>query len=326
MMKGLSQGLARSGAKLRDKLNANPKAAALLRDLLAAARKTAADPKRLSAERAEAIRTLALGSFPDSRDLLAGLLTGQQPQAVQLAAVAALDAFPDPQVALILTEAWPRLTPRVRTAASDALYARPDRIAALLDATDKGRIPLSDLDPARLKLAESNAPGAPLRDRIKAALAKIQLGRRQDVVDAYKGALSLKGDPAKGKQLFQKTCTACHRLQNTGNEIGPNLASMQSRGPEAILVNVLDPNREVNPQYIEYVVTTRDGRTLTGLLAAETATSVSLKRGEGASDTVLRGDIETMRSTGLSLMPEGLEKQLDQQGIADLIAYVMAVK
>jgi putative heme-binding domain-containing protein len=239
--------------------------------------------------------------------------------------VAALDHVPDPEVGTLLVQAWPRLTPRLRAAAADALFARPARVAALLDAVEHEKIPSSDLDLARLKTIAGTAP-PPLAERIKATVAKAQLGRRQDVVDAYKPALSLKGDPARGKVIFQKTCTACHRLEGVGNEIGPNLASMQQRGPEAVLVNVLDPNREVNPQYVEYVVTTRDDRTLTGLLDAETATSVTLKRQEAATDTVLRGDIEKMRSTGLSLMPEGLERQIDAQGMADLIAYIMSVK
>jgi len=95
------------------------------------------------------------------------------------------------------------------------------------------------------------------------------------VVDAYRGVLEMKGDAERGKQVFTKTCAACHKVQNVGNDIGPNLAAMKARGPESILLNVLDPNREVNPQYLNYAVLTADGRQLTGLIAAETATSMS---------------------------------------------------
>ena len=110
-------------------------------------------------------------------------------------------------------------------------------------------------------------------------------------------------------------CSVCHRLENVGTEIGPNLATLQNRGAEAILLNVLDPNREVNPQYVNYILVTTEGRSITGLIAAETATSVTLKRQENATDTVLRANIEELRSTGQSIMPEGLEKQLDQQAV-----------
>ena len=105
----------------------------------------------------------------------------------------------------------------------------------------------------------------------------------------------MKGDAERGKQVFTKTCAACHKVQTTGNDIGPNLAAMKARGPEAILLNVLDPNREVNPQYLNYAVMTTDGRQLTGLIAAETATSITLKRADNATDTVLRIDIEQLK-------------------------------
>jgi putative heme-binding domain-containing protein len=89
---------------------------------------------------------------------------------------------------------------------------------------------------------------------------------------------------------------------------------------------VLDPNREVNPQYVNYVVVASEGKSVTGLISAETATSVTLKRQENATDTILRVNIEELRSTGQSIMPEGLEKQLDVQAMADLIAYLLSVK
>jgi putative heme-binding domain-containing protein len=159
-----------------------------------------------------------------------------------------------------------------------------------------------------------------------ALLQKRQLGRRDDVIAKYRPALELKGDPAKGRSTFRSTCAACHRLEGYGNEIGPNLAAMASRGAEAVLVNVLDPTREVTPQYVDYLIETTDGRTLTGMLAAETATSITLKRAENATDTVLRTNIKRMRGGKVSIMPEGLEQQIDVQGMADLIAYVMSVK
>ena len=85
---------------------------------------------------------------------------------------------------------------------------------------------------------------------------------------------------------------------------------------------MLDPNREVNPQYLNYAVLTTDGRQLTGMIAAETATSITLKRADNATDTVLRIDIEQLKSTGMSLMPEGMEKQIDQQTMADLLEFL----
>jgi putative heme-binding domain-containing protein len=123
-----------------------------------------------------------------------------------------------------------------------------------------------------------------------------------------------------------KTCASCHKLDGTWHEIGPNLATIQNRGAEAILANVLDPNREVNPQFLSYFVVTNDGRTLTGMIQAETGTSITLVRADNQSDLVLRSEIESLESTGVSLMPEGLEKDLTPQAMADLIAYLLSVR
>ena len=89
---------------------------------------------------------------------------------------------------------------------------------------------------------------------------------------------------------------------------------------------VLDPNRDVLPQYLNYVVVTDDGLSLTGMIHSETATSITLRRAEGESDSVLRTRIDEMVNSGLSVMPEGLEEQLDKQAMADVIAYLMSLE
>jgi putative heme-binding domain-containing protein len=325
ILRGLGRGIGGSAPPVRDLVKKGGRAERVLVAMLDKARRTATDAQSAPPARAEATRLLALGSLDESRDVLTSLLSGKHPQEVQLAAVAALDHFADPRVGPELTKAWPNLTPRLKAAAADAIFARPERAIAFFDAIDAGKIPPSDVDASRLRALES-ADDPALAARARKMIAALNRGRRDDVVATYRGALDLKGDPAKGKAIFQKACAACHRLEGTGQEIGPNLAAMQNRGPEAILVNVLDPNREVNPQFVDYVVTTTDGRTLTGILAAETANSVTLKRAEGATDTVLRANIKQMRSGRVSIMPEGLEQQIDKQAMADLITYVMSVK
>jgi putative membrane-bound dehydrogenase-like protein len=326
MLRGLSRGLAGGGGRsLREVVAKGSAEERKLADILAAARRTAADPNAAPPARAEAARLLALGSFEDGREVLTGLLSGRHPQEVQLAAISALDRFTEPEVGAALVRSWPTFTPRLRIAAADAIFSRARRAALFLDAVDAGKIPPSDVDASRLRALESSEDPA-LAARAQKMIASLKRGRREDVVAAYLGALELKGDSAKGKVTFQKTCAACHRLEGLGHEIGPNLAAMQNRGAEAILVNVLDPNREVNPQFLDYIVTTTDGRTLTGMLAAETANSVTLRRAEGASDTVLRTNIKQMRSSRVSIMPEALEQQIDPQGMADLIAYIMSAK
>ena len=109
-------------------------------------------------------------------------------------------------------------------------------------------------------------------------------------------------------------------------DVGPNLATVATRTSEDLLVHILDPNREVAPSFVSYSVATTDGRVLTGLIAEETANSVTLKRAEGATDVVPRNRIDSIASSGTSLMPEGLETGLTPQDFADLIAYVRSIQ
>jgi putative heme-binding domain-containing protein len=118
----------------------------------------------------------------------------------------------------------------------------------------------------------------------------------------------------------------CHRLGKEGHDLAPNLATVKHRSPEEILLHVLDPNREVPPQYLNYTVTLETGRVLTGIVAAETDASVTLRRGDSSQDTILRKDIEAIESTGMSIMPEGFERQIGQQEMADLIALLRTIE
>jgi putative membrane-bound dehydrogenase-like protein len=326
MVVALTEGLTRSGSPLKGQVVAKSgKAAELLAGLIASSRQAAVDEARQPAERAEAIRTLGLAPFAENATILTGLLGTRQPQEVQLAALAVLARYADPQIGALLAEAWPTFGPKLRTAVMEAIFSRGDWLLKFLEEVEKGEIPLTDLEPARVRLLDAHSNPA-VREKAAGIMQKLKIGRRQDVFEAYTPALALPGDAARGKVHFQKVCSVCHRLDNFGTEIGPNLATVQNRGAEAILLNVLDPNREVNPQYVNYLLVTTQGRSITGLVAAETATSVTLKRQENATDTVLRADIDELRSTGQSIMPEGLEKQLDHEAMADLIAYLLSAR
>lgn len=324
LARALSRGLARSRSHLRE-LVSTGRAAGLsevLAAMLEAARRNAADGALPAQQRIEAIKTLSLDEFKSARSVLAALLDSRQPHEVQLAALTTLAAFDDPGVAEVILAAWPTLGPRLREPAAEALLARRGRIDALLSAVEQGTLAAGELPPPKVQALLGHGDAA-LRDRAEKLLGSLRLSRRADVVAVYRPALALAGDVARGREHFRKICAACHRAEGVGYEIAPNLTTVKNRGAEAILLNVLDPSREVNPEFVNYTLVTDDGRVMTGMIAAETATSVTLKRAENATDTVLRVNIEELRSTGQSIMPEGLEKQLDHQAMADVIAYLL---
>jgi putative membrane-bound dehydrogenase-like protein len=323
LLRGLNDGLVQSGGSLRTVLAAAKASDAtdLVDRLIAGAKQRAADDKASIAARVQAVGALSLGSLDEVGSTLASLLDNKQPQEVQLAALAVLGRHNAPLVAEAILAAWPGMSPRVRNQASDDLLARPQRVAALLDAIEQGVVSATELDPARIKLLQTHRDKK-IADRAAKLLASQKLSARNEVVEQYRSVLAMPGDIERGRGVFKKICSTCHKLEGMGHEIGPNLATMQSRGAEAILVNVLDPNREVNPQYVNYVLVTDDGRQMTGMIAAETATSVTLKRAEGLTDTVLRLNIDQLQSTRQSIMPEGMEKQIDPQSMSDLLAYL----
>ncbi|MCA9211212.1 MAG: c-type cytochrome, partial [Planctomycetales bacterium] len=300
-------------------------AAELMRELLTKARADAVDKTRPLEQRVAAVQLLRLGKLDGQEETFAALLAPSEPADIQAAALDSLASFDAPEVADTISGVWRTLSPRLRTRAGDVLFSRESWLRFLLEAVQSQQIAVADLDPARLKVLAAHRDPA-VREQAAQLVSQSNPRGRQEIVVAYQGVLGQSGDVDRGRQVFQKTCAACHRLEGKGHEIGPNLAAMKARGDEAILVNVLDPNREVNPQYLSYVLVTGDGRSLTGLIAAETATSVTLRRADNASDTVLRVDIDELLSTGLSLMPEGLEKQIDQQAMKDLLAYLRAVE
>jgi putative membrane-bound dehydrogenase-like protein len=329
VLEGLGQGLHNSQRSLARFWDKPPPA---LRETLEQTRpffrqaqETARDEKRPLSERTAAVRLLGYGPFASASAVLPELLAPQQPRPVQLAAVRALAAQDDPKVAQLLLARWGSYVPALRREVLAALFERPERVRTLLGAIEQKRLPAGQLEPSQLAFLRKH-PDPALRRQAQQLLAGQVAPARQKVVEDYRPALDLKGDAARGKAVFKKTCATCHRLENEGTEVGPDLLSaLRTKTPEALLVDILDPSREVDPRYLEYQVTTTAGRVYSGLIAAETASSLTLRRAEKAEDTILRNQIETIQATAKSLMPEGLEAQLSRPDMADVIAYLLTV-
>jgi putative membrane-bound dehydrogenase-like protein len=297
---------------------------AILDGALADSRTTAMDDQKPVAARIAAIRALRFAGLPEVEGPLAELLAPRHPSAVQSEAIATLARFDDPRVPKVLLGGWPGMSPKLRATAAEVLFSRPAWLNAFLDAVEQGTIVRADLDPSRLGLLRSY-PDAAVKSRAGRLFSAPQ-ARRQDVVAAYQKALERQGDPARGKEVFKANCSTCHRLEGVGQQVGADISAIRDRGLETVLLNILDPNREVMPQFLSYVLVTKSGRILTGIITAETANSLTIRQPDGRDETVLRIHIDELRSTGLSYMPEGLEKQIDVPAMADLLAYLNSIK
>ena len=117
----------------------------------------------------------------------------------------------------------------------------------------------------------------------------------------------------------------CHLLEGVGHAVGADLGSMANKASDALLIAILDPNQAVDNRFLAYLAVTKDGRIHNGVLAAETGNSITLREQDGKEEVILRTDLDELQGTGKSLMPEGLEKDLSRQDLADVIAYVRAV-
>jgi putative membrane-bound dehydrogenase-like protein len=287
------------------------------------ARHAAADGKSDVAERQAAVALLGRqpGHRADDLTVLGRLLTPQQPPALQTAALTALGRIPDDSIPKVVMPGWRGYSPALKPQVLDLLLSRDIWRQQLLSGIEKGQIPASHIDAGRRQrmLAHKDAT---FRKRAAQLFEGGSNPDRRKVLESYREATSLAGDRARGKMLFAKNCAACHALEGVGHAVGPDLAAMNNKSPAYLLEEILDPNRNVDSRYVEYVAATKAGLTFNGILAAESAASITLRGQDGKEQILLRTELEELSSTGRSLMPEGLEKELSKRDLADLIAYL----
>jgi putative heme-binding domain-containing protein len=282
-----------------------------------------------NAKAAESLRVAALQflgqtAYTDSREVILRQLAPGLAQPVQLAAVAALGHQVHPAIGAEVIKRWDTLTPKVRAAALSMLLARAERIPALLDAVEKGTVPKADLPTAQIVFLRSHRDSA-IQERAMKIFAAGQ-DQRVDVIQKYVPSLSMEGDAARGRGLFSERCATCHKLNGVGTAVGPDLASARSNGKEKLLISILDPNREIAPNFLNYTVETKDGETLTGLIANDSAAGITLRRANGEESVVARDRISRIQTQNLSLMPEGLEAGLTNQEMANLLEFLEKVE
>ena len=277
--------------------------------------------------RMAAVRLLALAPFlgdPHSESLAALLTPRTQPE-LQSAAIQALQRDNRPEVADVVLTDWASREPRLRKTGIALLLSRPAWSERLLAAIEAGTVAAGELDlPQQQALLENTD------EAIRIAAAKSFKPRtsagRQEAIDRFTAALHEGGDPGKGRQVFQKHCSNCHRLQDSGHVVGPDIATYGSKPVQSLLIAMLDPNQAVDPRYQSYVAVLKDGRSVTGLIAEETASGLTLLAAEGKRESVLRSEIDEIRSTGKSLMPEGFEQNATTEDMNHLWAYFRTLR
>ncbi|MBL8825906.1 MAG: c-type cytochrome [Planctomycetaceae bacterium] len=313
--------LDRDRRTLDDLAAADSSAVAKLQAILARAGKTVADDKVDLGERIAAIGLLgriATQRHADEQQLIA-LLSPTTPNELRDAALASLARIGDRGVAVAVLAHWSMATPGLRTQVVDLLLGRETWIEPLFLAIEQGQLRPQDLNATqRQRLTQHRAPK--IRDRAAAVLATVQNTPRAQLVEQFQDVLQLTGDRERGRQVFGKRCAACHKLGEVGHPIGPDLMALTDKSPRSLLVALLDPNRAVEAKYLTYTAVTTAGVTHTGMLVDESGGSITLLAGENKRVTLVRSEIDEFAGSTKSLMPEGLEKDVTRQEIADLLA------
>ena len=316
---GFAEGAERAGGTL-----ANEIPPVQLDEFFSAARQQATNASSMNAAaKTAALRLLGFAPYATTAPVLLTLLLPSQSSEVRTAALMALGRYPGTQPAEELLLRWPTFSPALRNAALDLLLKRPERIRLLLEAIERGAMRTTDLSAAQQAQLRSHRDTT-LRDKAIEVLGRPPANTRQDALKKFQPAPGLKGDMVNGRKIFQARCATCHQLGGDGFALGPDLVTVKNGGKEKLLTNILDPDREVNSNYLSYLVETKEGDSYVGIIASENAAGVTLRMAGGIEQVVARANIAALQSQGRSLMPEGLEDGLSQQDMADLLEFILA--
>ncbi len=280
----------------------------------------AADSARPAALRAASLELIPLAGRGDAARHLAQLLRDPKASELHAAVAEVLTDLNDPQTCKDIYRDWERLPSDARRAMLAAAGRSETATDALLDAVaaDSVRsveVPIDVLE--RIKRSGSEA----IRKRL-ATLFRPPAANRLSVVERYKPALSLSGDPVRGAAVFRDNCLTCHTIQRFGHQVGPELSGVSSKPSELVMSDILDPSARISTDFIGYLLVTQEGKTYEGLLISQTADSVRLRRAQSEEITVPTRSIEQLRANNKSLMPEGFEQKISQPAMADLLAFL----
>jgi putative heme-binding domain-containing protein len=289
--------------------------------LIERARRDALAPELAPPLRVRAIGALRGGHFNSVAPALEKVLQSHPGPALEGAAVDSLAAFDEPLAAKTILDNWRGYSPDARKHGIAALLAQRDRIPLLLQAVERGQVERSALDPAaRAHLYDDPDPAIAAKAR---SLLESPNTNRAKIVAAYMDAARLPGDVARGKKLFEDNCAKCHEPRRRGGRVGPDLSGINNKTKEELITSILNPSYAIEPRFVDYIITTIDGRMYDGVIANETQSAITLRGGSEEGDaTVLRKNVASIRASSVSLMPEGLEDNLGRQGLADVIAYL----
>lgn len=320
-LRGFGQGAARRGIAMQTHLDALEETERIgVLQLVGALASMVLDSEIAVPRRLSFYRTLK--AIPSAgASALIQIAGSDEEISLKLAALDALSASRNPEIGPKLLDSFDAQTPQLKRAMLDVLLSDETRTAGLLDALERGTMKPTEIDITRQARLTKHR-NMELSARANKLFAAAVSTDRNAVMAKYQPAIDKKGDAVRGRAIFEKNCVTCHRVDNIGVNVGPDIGDTRDKTPAYLLTNILDPNRAVDANYFGYTLITKQGKVLTGLIKSETASSITIRLPEGKEETILRTDVDELKSSGLSLMPVGVEKTITIEQMADLIAFL----
>ena len=269
-----------------------------------------------------AIAMLSACSSDEAKRTCMKLLEGSDAKILKLA-VATCSAHDTPEFGIWLLDRLPTAMPDIRQELFVAVKSKPSRLMAMLDRLESGAMSTRVFDASQMQSLRA-IQDPMIAPRLAKVLAASVNSNRQKVIDDYTQQLmSIDVDEHanRGKAVFEKNCAACHRLDSVGTIVGPDISDSRVQAFDKLLVSILDPNRSIDANYFRYLARTEDGKVIEGVMKDSNASTITLQNQNGA--TILeRSMIEELKSSGTSLMPEGIEAQIPARDMADLLWYI----
>jgi len=280
--------------------------------------------KRTDADVTAVLNLLGEVGRPDCIGIVARYLHAPNP-AVQTAALGALQAFHDPAIPRAIVQNWQALQGPRRQRAVSLLTSRQESSKDLLQAVDAGTVKAADLAvPDLQRIAAFDQPElTALLQKHWGKVGAATPGEKRAQIASIRNILNNgKGDRARGKAIFTKTCAVCHTLWNEGNTIGPELTAADRKNLDLLAMNIVDPSAMIRPEYAAHQILTGDGQVLSGLLVEQSASAVTLLDANNVRTVLARDRIQALKPSALSLMPEKLLDPLSDPEIRDFFAYL----
>lgn len=275
---------------------------------------------------AERLRLLGEFGRDDCVPVLLSSLDQPRDDAAVTAIVRTLGRFHSDAVTASLLAAYPRLSPAARATVIDVLLARPESAADFLEQVQHGRIEQSDISISQVRIVALHESDE-LNGIVQELWGNVSAGTPEEklaVMRRFNNDLNAgSGHAADGQLLFKQHCGVCHVLFSEGNRIGPELTTANRQDRDALLANIVDPSAVVRREYINYTLLTIDGRVLTGLLAEQDAASVTVLDAKNERTRIPREEIDELRESPISLMPDDILQKLTPQERRNLFAYLM---